>query len=65
MRHPSAIVVMLSSALLLLCTVALAHLSTLAWGDKQARVTPDCFACGACINACPTHSINFTRKRRR
>jgi formate hydrogenlyase subunit 6/NADH:ubiquinone oxidoreductase subunit I len=31
---------------------------------KQNRVTPDCFSCGSCVNACPTKSIEFNKGKR-
>jgi len=31
---------------------------------KQDKVIPDCFACGTCINVCPTDSIHLTTDKR-
>ncbi len=31
---------------------------------KRDRVIPDCFACGTCIEVCPTHSISFSAGKR-
>jgi NAD-dependent dihydropyrimidine dehydrogenase PreA subunit len=29
------------------------------------RILPDCFACGSCINVCPTNSIRLAAGKRR
>ncbi len=31
---------------------------------KQQRTIPDCFACGTCVEACPTHAVSFRSGRR-
>lgn len=31
---------------------------------KRDRIIPDCYACGTCINVCPTNSVQFTSESR-